>query len=378
MRRTTLVFTVAFLLAGESALPQWPGRIKSQIETIHRKYKDVEITQEEEVRLGEDVSGRIRGKYGVVQDPALHQYVGLVGTVVAAKTGKSAPPFRFIVLDTEGVNAFAAPGGFIHITRGALALMKSEAELAGVLAHEITHVTERHTIRAIQKGKIVQMAADESVSSNQQLFRRLADESYKIVLAGFGRAEELESDEKGVITSASSGYDPSGLSAFLISLKERNSGSASKQGLFASHPEMEERLEKIRSLIQNRSLSGGSTLPERYTANIKYGPSDAIKIVPVEPGSSGLAGSGGENEKKEGEKEKGKGEKRPSRFSLGKLINPTGTGEQTKQSAAVTGSGGSRGVDSELAAPGGPNPAEVIVQLTYAEIEDFKKAGNLK
>ena len=89
----------------------------------------------------------MRARYGVVQDAAVHRYVTLVGTLLAKTSTRPNLPFKFIVLDTDGVNAFAAPGGFIHITRGALALMASEAELAGVLAHEIIHVTEKHTIQ---------------------------------------------------------------------------------------------------------------------------------------------------------------------------------------------------------------------------------------
>ena len=83
----------------------------------------------------------------------------------------------------------------MHLTRGALALMKSEAELAGVLSHEVAHVTMKHTLRAIQKNKLVQMGVnDTNVTSNQELFKRLADEGTRVVMSGFGRAEELEPD----------------------------------------------------------------------------------------------------------------------------------------------------------------------------------------
>ena len=89
----------------------------------------------------------------------MHRYVALVGTGAGAAARGPNLPWTFIVLDTDGVNAFAAPGGYVHITRGALALIKNEAELAGVLGHEIIHVTEKHTVKAIQKNKAVQMGA---------------------------------------------------------------------------------------------------------------------------------------------------------------------------------------------------------------------------
>ena len=127
-----------------------------------QQVRDIQMTDEEETKLGEAVSERIRQRYGVVQDPAIHKYVTLVGGVLAQASTRPGLQWRFIVLDTDGVNALAAPGGLVHITRGALSLIKSEAELAGVLGHEIIHVTEKHTIKAIQKGKMVQMGADET------------------------------------------------------------------------------------------------------------------------------------------------------------------------------------------------------------------------
>ena len=96
---------------------------------------------------------------------------------------------------------FAAPGGYVHITRGALALMKNEAELAGVLGHEIIHVTEKHTIRAIQKSKAIQMGANETMANNPALFNKTVDKATDVVDGGFGRAEELEADEKGIVVA---------------------------------------------------------------------------------------------------------------------------------------------------------------------------------
>ncbi len=382
MRYKVWTSVIALLLMCETAPAQW-GKIKSlgdKVDSTAKKFKDIEITDEEEVRLGEDISGRIRTKYGVVQDPAVHKYVSLVGTVIAKKSSRPGLTYHFIVLDTDGVNAFAAPGGFIHITKGALSLMKNEAELAGVLGHELIHVTERHTLKAIRQGKVVQMAASESsISSNPQLFRKLADECYKLVLAGFGRAEELESDEKGLGVSATTGYDATGLGLFLKTLKERNSGSEAKQGLFASHPEMDERLQKLDGFIKAKNLVGGAVLPQRYVKNINYKPVELARIATVEEGAAGLAGGGDKESENKDKKEGEEQGKKKSRFSLSKLTNPKGSGgEETKQSAAVTGSGGSRGVDKELNAKGGSNPAAVAVALTDQEIEAFKKEGQLK
>ena len=210
-----------------------------------QQFKDVEMTDAEEAQLGAQVSERIRARYGVVQSVPVHRYVSLVGMALATASAKPGLQWKFIVLDTDAVNAFAAPGGFIHITKGALANLKDESELAGVLGHEIIHVTEKHTIRAIQKGKLVQMGANDTVAGNNLLMSQLVDTAYQVIENGFGRGEELEADEKGIVLANTVGYAPQGLNGFLTMLMERNKSGADRNGLFASHPETKERVDKL-------------------------------------------------------------------------------------------------------------------------------------
>jgi len=362
--------------AGSAQIPRiLQGKI-DKVEKVTNRLKDIEITEGEEIKIGEDVSARIRAKYGVVQDVDIHRYVSLVGTVVKVRSDRGNLAFHFIVLDTDGVNAFATPGGFLHITRGALSLMKNEAELAGVLAHEIAHVTQKHTIRAIQKGKLVQMAANETnVSANPALFQRLKDETYKAVFAGFSREDELDADARGLTTATAAGYAPSGLSSFLTTLKKRNADSKNSQGLFASHPEMDERIQKLDALAKSRNWTSGVEARQRFTKNVKYQPVDLVKIVTAADGSANLAGDAKGDAKKD---DSGDENKKQSRFGLSKIKNPLGSSGSTTQSAEVTGSGGSRGLDRERGAVGGTNPALVPVVLTAADIEQFKKEANLK
>src|SRR4029077_7212590 len=135
-----------------------------KIQDAKGKFDDLNVTEEEERTIGEQVSAKIRQRFGVVQDPAVHKYVTLVGTLLAQQSERPNLPWTFIVLDTDGVNAFASPGGFVHITRGALGLMKNEAELAGALAHEIGHVAHKHTVNSIRKNKAVQLGTSETLS----------------------------------------------------------------------------------------------------------------------------------------------------------------------------------------------------------------------
>ena len=377
MMRTVSTFVVIGLLAitAESRAEQLGGLTKGvQIAKKANDVRELQMTDAEEQELGKQVSDRIRTRYGVVQDPAVHKYVSLVGLALAQGSTRPALPWTFIVLDTDGANAFAAPGGYVHITRGLLGLIKNEAELAGVLSHEIIHITQKHTVRAIQKSQAVQMGAAETLSGNSSLMQRAVTATYdNIVDKGFGRDDENEADEKGAAIANKTGYAPNGLVTFLTTLKERNKNATEKRGLFASHPEMQERLDRITKQIAAQKLTASATLQPRYAKNISYTPVDVRAIAIVE-GAAGLTGGG---ETKAGEKkpeEKKAEEPKKGRFGLGKML-PTGGGE--KKQAQVTASGGARGLDPEKDAKGGSNPAIVAVKLSPADVAAFRKEGGL-
>ncbi len=335
---------------------------------------ELRMTDAEEQALGANVSEKIRTRYGVVQDPGVHLYVGLVGTVLAQASTRPALPWTFIVLDTDGVNAFAAPGGYVHITRGALALIKNEAELAGVLGHEIIHVTEKHTVRAIQKNQAVQMGAAETLSGSAALMDRVVAAVYEnIVEQGFGRGEENESDEQGVALANKAGYAPNGLVTFLTTLKDRNKESKEKRGLFASHPEMQERLDRIKKQIASNKLTATATVETRYTKIVTYKPVPVTAIATVDPGAAGLTGGDAKAEEKKAEEKKAE-EPKKSKFGLSKML-PAGGGE--KKQAQVTASGGARGVDPEKDSKGGSNPKIVPVKIAAGDVAAFKKHGGL-
>lgn len=376
MRTTCVVLAIATLgaTAGRSAergeigqLGQIGGAITAAKKV--NQLRDLQMTDEEEQKLGQAVSEKIRTRYGVVQDAAVHRYISLVGGVLAQASTRPALPWTFIVLDTDGVNAFASPGGYVHITRGALALINNEAELAGVLGHEIIHVTEKHTIKAIQKSKAVQMGAEETLSGSAGLMERAVTATYEnIVEKGFGRSEENESDQMGIVLANTLGYAPQGLAGFLTTLQERNKSATEKRGLFASHPEMKERLDRLAKQIAQQKLTSTATVAARYAKTISYKPVAVTDIATVEAGSAGLTGDGKPAEKKEEPKKKGG-------FGLSKML-PSGGGE--KKEAQVTASGGARGVDPEKDSKGGSNPRPVPVKLVAADYAAFKREGGLK
>lgn len=375
--RGTAAPVLALLLVAGSAAPASAGDAAAQLGSLIKRgqqLRDIRMSDDEEQRLGAAVSEKIRARYGVVQDPAIHKYVTLVGTLLTQASSRPDLDWRFIVLDTDGVNALAAPGGYIHITRGALSLMKDEAELAGVLGHEVIHVTEKHTIRAIQKGKTMQLAADETLG-DRAVFNQLVDRATDVVMAGFGRSEELESDQEGVVLANTVGYQPAGLSRFLQMLADRNKASTEKQGLFASHPEMKERLDRLAKTIDSKKLDAAADVQARFRSHVTYTPVSLAAIATVEEGAAGLAGGGSGDDGKQEEQAKEEEPKKKRGFGLSRLAAPV-TGRE-RRSAENTASAGSRGVDTERSARGGTNPAPVPLTVTAAELTAFRKDGGL-
>ena len=333
------------------------------------KLDDLNVTEAEERKIGEDVSVKVRARFGVVQDPAVHKYVTLVGMLLAQHSERPQLAWTFIVLDTDGVNAFASPGGLVHITRGALGLIKNEAELAAVLGHEIGHVAHKHTVNAIRKNKAVQLGTNETLSNRGPFLDKIANKAYEMVLENkFDRGDEMDSDKVSVTLAEKAGYAPGPLADFLERLDERNKDQPANNGLFASHPEMKERIEAIRKLAGART---GATVEARYKSQIKYEATPVTAIATVEGGASGLTGStapakGGDANETKTEEPKKKGG-----FGLGGLKQAVAPEKQTAQ---VSASGGSRGVGPDRAAKGGSNPNLVKVAVSDADIAAFRKA----
>jgi predicted Zn-dependent protease len=386
--RRTLTLTV---LAVAVALAAAPAPASAQLldklgkgAKLAQKANDLVFTEAEEIELGQKVSAEIRERYGVVQDEAVTRYVTLVGAVLVTNSARPNLPWTFIVLDTDAVNAFAAPGGFVHVTRGALALMENEAELAGVLGHELTHVTEKHTIAYLKKSAATDLAVDASGKAGSKISSAIVGEMKEVVLSGFGRKEEMESDVKGHALATKAGYAPGGLGGFLQKLLERNKNSTEKRGLFASHPETSERIKKLGELSAKATTT--ATLEARYKKVITYTPKPISEIAVVTEGAAGLAGGGSKGgdakkadastAKKEEESKQAEAEPQKKRgFGLSRLRDFGGGAKQKE--AQVAGSGGARGVDPERHAKGGSNPNLVEVKVTSADIEAFKKEGKL-
>jgi predicted Zn-dependent protease len=333
------------------------------------------MSEKDERALGEQVSQRICTDFGVLQDKEITKYVTLVGSALAQASTRPGLKWEFIVLDTEGVNAFAAPGGLVHVTKGLLGLMKNEAELAGALGHEITHITEKHTVNAIQKGKMVSFTADEVGSSGgfaQSAIARLAEMSYTHIIDNkFDRNDEMESDKVGVGLANKVGYAPTALSDVLKRIADRYTGKNTHNGMFASHPDTEARIKGIAKVVKDDKLNGTATVAARYTKTITFDATPLGSIDVVE-GTRGMTGGSGDakDDKAATEKKDDSTKKSGGGGLLGKFSTSSSSQKQSSQTVA---SAGARGIEPDRDAKGGSNPRKLSIPVTPAEIDAFRK-----
>jgi predicted Zn-dependent protease len=235
-----------------------------------------EIAEPEEIAIGNDVAARILGAAPLVADPALQRYVNSVGRWLAAQTERADLPWQFGVLDTPHLNAFAVPGGTIFITRGLLAQMRNEAELAGVLGHEIVHVLRKHHLKAIQKGAQTALAGDALSMALKDRGGGAAREkliSFGTEMYGRGldKSDELEADRVGIVIAARAGYDAYGLPSVLQTLQSLNAQDSQLALMFKTHPAPGERLDALSEKMQPvlDAYSRQPQLGERFVAQIK-------------------------------------------------------------------------------------------------------------
>jgi predicted Zn-dependent protease len=215
------------------------------------------MSEEQEISLGRQYSNEIVKEIPVYDDPELTRLVQKIGEQVAANSHRPELIYRFTVLDSDQVNAFALPGGYIYITRGMMAYLNSEAELAAVLGHEIGHVTARHSVR--QHGTATMtglLGAVLSASTGIQGAGDLSRLAGTAIVRGYGREHELEADRLGAEYLAKSGYDPEGMLRVVGILKnqeafdkrlakEEGREPRAYHGLFSTHPDNDKRLQEV-------------------------------------------------------------------------------------------------------------------------------------
>jgi predicted Zn-dependent protease len=214
----------------------------------------VDVSEEQELEIGQGIASNLLGTAPLLANQKVQRYVNSVGRWLAMQTERPDLPWTFVVLDDKDVNAFAAPGGYIVITKGLLLRMRNEAELAGVLAHEISHVLRKHHLQAIKKAAGSELANDllrygaEQRGVDSKVLK-LASAGTELYTRGLDKDDELEADRMGVVIAARAGYNPYGLPAFLQTLQSINPSDPGLALMFKTHPTFTTRIASLENVM---------------------------------------------------------------------------------------------------------------------------------
>ena len=227
----------------------------------------VGTSQEEEVAIGKQIAGNLLGASPLVKDKNLQKYVNNVGRWVASQSERPDLPWHFGVIDTNDINAFAAPGGYVFVTRGLYRQLTNEAELAGVLAHEVGHVISKHHLKILQQSSLVDLggqALARQVGNNEKV-QQLIGGGAEIVARSLDKNAEFEADSIAVVLSARAGYDPFSFPEVLQEIGHVAKDDSSVAMLFKTHPHPDERLDKLSVAMGERFDNvKGLTLDNRF------------------------------------------------------------------------------------------------------------------
>lgn len=223
---------------------------------------------DEEIQIGRQIAGNLLGAAPLVADAKLQRYVNQVGRWVALQSDRPNLPWHFGVIDSADINAFAAPGGYVFVTRGLYQKLNNEAELAGVLAHEISHVVHKDQLKILQKTKLLNLGAQYlgKQAKGQDAVQKVIGSGAEIVARGLDKNAEFAADRMGVVLAARAGYDAFGLPAVLEEIGHSAPNDGRVALLFKTHPAPSERLPMLGDAIGSRfdSLPPGKEVEERF------------------------------------------------------------------------------------------------------------------
>ncbi len=248
------------------------------------------IDEPKEIEIGRQLAAVLLGSKPLHPDASLQRYVNQIGRWISLQTARPNLPWTFAVLDDPGFNAFAAPGGFVFVTKGLLDQLADESELAGILAHEITHVVQRHHLAALRKnaqaGIASQLLASQlSKEIGGTLSSQLVSMGRNLYAKGLDQTDEFESDRQGVALAASAGFDPYGLLAVLQRLRSATADNPLFTLTISTHPPAQTRMDQVELAMGNRldAMSGKPvvTLPQRLAQVAPAGSTQMAAAAPA-------------------------------------------------------------------------------------------------
>jgi len=214
------------------------------------------MSEADELKLGQETDKQVLESFGIYNDPALQKYISDLGHRMAHISHRPNLQFNFRLLDSPVINAFAVPGGYVYITRGILAYLNSEAELAGVMGHEIGHVAARHSAQQYSKAKIAQigLGVGTIVSHTFRQFSGLAQSGLGLLFLRFSRDHERQADQLGVEYSTKVGYNAYEMANFFVVLEkmDKNADKGGLPGWLSTHPNPADRVVKIHQMAKEQ------------------------------------------------------------------------------------------------------------------------------
>lgn len=225
-------------------------------------------SKEEEIALGREITGSLLGAAPLVKDEALQKYVNQVGRWVANQSERADLPWKFGVIESSDINAFAAPGGYVLITKGLYQKLQNEAQLAGVLGHEIAHVVKKHQLKVLQKQQLLNIGVgklSDLLGKDDKLAKKVIGSGAEICARSLDKDAEFEADRMGLVLAARAGYDAYGLPDVLQTIGQTNKSDSSVALLFKTHPAPDERLAKLGNSVGSKldNVKSGKTLQNR-------------------------------------------------------------------------------------------------------------------
>jgi len=202
---------------------------------------------EEEMSIGGSVAVEIAAMHGGIwRDEEALLRINLIGKSLVRYSDRPGLPFRFAILNTGGINGFSAPGGYVFITKGAYTAAESDDQLAGILAHEIAHVTRRHALRIISRSEMLAGLVDVAAGTSQDFapYDTSVDKvSTTLLKTGYDAGSEFDADRMGRELATNTGFDRNGLRDFLVKLQTLEPG---KKEIFSTHPPLGERITRLK------------------------------------------------------------------------------------------------------------------------------------
>lgn len=227
------------------------------------------ISKEQEIEMGRETAMQLEAQYGVVQDEALQARVNRIGQKLVSVCGRQDLEYSFKVLNSNEVNALACPGGFIYVYKGLIDYMPTDTELAGVLGHEIGHVSEKHTVHQIEKQMLTTLLL-LAVTGGEGL--GLVQMAQQALFAGYSRTDERGADKEGFYNTVKAGYNPYSMIITLSKLDDLAAQQGNPgYGLFSSHPEPEERIKRIMKLIDKLDVHPDVVIKDDDHASVSEG-----------------------------------------------------------------------------------------------------------